>query len=340
MGGACEWDAAKGIGTFSNNARTVSLCAGSPFYRANKETYQYPVAPMIIHDSLFIHAPLAVVLLKTILDNEIVWDDTLQTIVIERENGSETESVGEESAAPREMNDRIKTVVIDPGHGGKDPGAIGQRGVLEKDIVLAISLQLRDILKEEDTTLAVYLTREKDEFIELRDRTKFANEKKADIFISIHINSIAGSKKRKNTVKGYKMYFLSQAKNEEDRLVAMKENAVVELEDSPQDYNDLQFILIDLVNNEYLRESQDLSILLAEEFDNSVKKMPKLHRGVGQANFWVLNGAYMPSVLIEAGFISNPKEETLLTNERFQKRTADSIAKAIVRFKQQYERNL
>jgi N-acetylmuramoyl-L-alanine amidase len=184
--------------------------------------------------------------------------------------------------------------------------------------------------------MSVFMTRESDEFIPLQDRTKFANEKKADIFVSIHANSIDGSKKKEVT-KGYKVYFLSQAKNEEDKLAAMRENAVIQLEDHAQHYNNLQNILIDMVGNEYLRESQDLSITIEEVFNSSLKKIDKLNLGVGQANFWVLNGAFMPSVLVEVGFISNPHEEKTLKDELFQNTMASAMFDALMQFKKKIE---
>ena len=180
------------------------------------------------------------------------------------------------------------------------------------------------------------MTRDDDRFIPLQDRTQFANDKKADIFVSIHANSIDGADKKKET-KGYKVYFLSQAKNEEDKVAAMRENAVIRLEDRSQHYNNLQNILIDMAGNEYLRESQELSIIIDERFSSSLRTIEKLNRGIGQANFWVLNGAYMPSVLIEIGFISNPSEGKMLTQEHFQKALAASLCEAIMRFKNAME---
>lgn len=234
----------------------------------------------------------------------------------------------------------LKTVVIDPGHGGKDPGAIGVGGVKEKDVVLNIALKLKEMLKKTDG-ITVHLTREKDIFVPLQDRTKFANDKKADLFISIHADAISGSAQRKKITRGYKAYFLSHAKNEEDKLVAMRENAVIKLEERPQNYNNLQNLLIDLAGNEYLKESQELCILIDQKFETGLKKkIPKLHLGVGQANFWVLNGAYMPSVLIEVGFLSNATEEKLLADKSFQKYIASSIYDAIIKFKKGYEGEL
>jgi N-acetylmuramoyl-L-alanine amidase len=180
------------------------------------------------------------------------------------------------------------------------------------------------------------LTRSDDTFVPLLDRTKFANEKKADVFLSIHANSIEGGNKKKET-KGYKVYFLSQAKNEEDKMAALRENAVIQLEDQAQHYDNLQNILIEMAGNEFLRESQDLSIIIEEAFSGALKKIEKLQRGIGQANFWVLNGTYMPSVLVEVGFISHPTEEKILIQDSFQKAIAAALYDATMRFKAKIE---
>jgi len=248
---------------------------------------------------------------------------------------TEPKAGDERKNAPAGPSGTIRTVVIDPGHGGKDPGALGPGGVQEKDIVLKVGLALRDILKKK-TDLTVHMTRSTDVFVPLTSRTKFANDKKADIFISIHANSIPG-KDRRNQTRGYKVFFLSEAKNEEDKLVAMQENAVIELEGAKNVGDNLQNILIDMVNNEYLKESEDLSIGIAESFNATVGRIPRLHLGVGQAPFWVLNGAFMPSVLVEIGFISNPAEEALLKEPAQQKLIAEAVCTAIIGFRDRYE---
>ncbi len=231
----------------------------------------------------------------------------------------------------------IRTVVVDPGHGGKDPGAIGPTGVKEKDVVLGIGLELRTML--EKAGFKVFMTRDKDVFIPLGERTRFANEKKADLFVSVHADAIAGDAKKRSAARGYKVYFLSQAKNEEDKMVAMRENAVIELEDKARrvNYSALQDVLVSITGAEYLRESQDLCIFIEQSLGENVKQIPRLQLGVGQANFWVLNGAYMPSVLIEVGFISNTEEEKLLADKRTHFQQAAAISEAIVKFKQQFE---
>lgn len=198
-------------------------------------------------------------------------------------------------------------------------------------------MQVRDLLRKKPG-IKVYCTRETDSFVPLCDRTRMANKWKADLFISIHANAVPGDQKKKETARGYKVYFLSQAKNEEDKLVAMRENAVIELEEKPQNYTALQNVLSDLAGNEFLRESQDIRILLDQQFAARLHdQIGRLARGIGQANFWVLNGAYMPSILIETGFISNQREEQLLTDKAFQKEMASAISNAVISFTKKYE---
>jgi len=225
-------------------------------------------------------------------------------------------------------------VVIDPGHGGKDPGATGPGGTDEKDVVLPISLELKKYLSKYKN-IKVFMTREKDTFVALRDRAEFANNKNADLFISIHANA---SETTPN-VGGYKMFFLSEAKNEIDEWTAKLENSVIDLEGRTQT-SGLESILLSLVNNEFIKESQEFSIMLAKSFDKNMKDIQKLHTGVGQANFFVLNGASMPAVLVETAFISNPKEEKLLKDKDFQKDVAQSIGSAVVEFCKKYTSGL
>ena len=120
-------------------------------------------------------------------------------------------------------------------------------------------------------------------------------------------------------------------------MAAIRENAVIQLEDQSRHYDNLQNILIEMAGNEFLRESQDLSIIIEKAFKVSLKKVEKLHLGIGQANFWVLNGTYMPSVLVEIGFISHPAEEKILVKESFQKTIASALCDAVMQFKAKIE---
>jgi len=215
---------------------------------------------------------------------------------------------------------RIKTVVIDAGHGGKDSGAIS-KNKKEKDAVLKIALELKKELKK--SGYKVHLTRDRDRFIELRDRTKIANLKKADIFISVHANAIA--KKYANKYKGIETYFLSPAKSDKAKNVAALEN---------QSIQDLSFFtketFLSVLNHKRIIASNKLAIDTQKHILSSLKKNYKVtDGGVREAPFWVLVGAQMPSILIESGYISNPTERKRLFNSHYQKLLAKGISNGI-----------
>ncbi len=219
-------------------------------------------------------------------------------------------------------------VVIDPGHGGKDPGAVGYAGTYEKNIVLKIAQKTARYIRD-NSDLSVYLTREGDTFIPLRERTTYANSRHADLFVSIHCNAAD----KNDSVGGYKIYFLSDAKNSTDERIAVFENAVMDLEESGAETNLLQSVLKDMINNEYLKESQMLAADIEKAFHTSVPTIKPLYTGVGQANFYVLNGAQMPSVLVETAFLSNKSEEKLLKDDAFQNKMATALGQSIIAFR-------
>ena len=231
------------------------------------------------------------------------------------------------------VDSSIKRIVIDPGHGGKDPGAVSYtKKNYEKNIVLKIAEKLKNIL-EKNLDVTVLLTRSKDEFVSLQDRTKYANQENADLFISLHCNA-----HRKKNVNGVEVYYLSTAKTDEARAVEALENSVVyEFEggnEAVQQYNDLSFILADMAQNEHLKESNDLAVDLQK---NLVSATNMKDRGVKQANFYVLRGAFMPAVLIELGFLSNKQEENQLSNGKHQDKLASAIFDGIKKFKNKYD---
>jgi N-acetylmuramoyl-L-alanine amidase len=228
-------------------------------------------------------------------------------------------------------SNKIDVVVIDPGHGGEDEGAIGPSGTKEKDINLKISKKLKGLL--EDDGFQVLLTRDDDRFISLSDRTKIANEAGADLFVSIHCNASARNKK----ARGYISFFLSDAKTDQARAAAALENSAIRFESSEEqrDYvSDIDFILLDMVQSEFLKESSDLAAMIEQ---NIVKRAKLDSRGVDQAGFFVLNKAYMPSVLVETAFMSNKDDEKFLKNDKNQGNVAKAIAEAIKEFKVKYE---
>ncbi len=223
-------------------------------------------------------------------------------------------------------------VVLDAGHGGHDPGARGPGGTREKDVTLAVTLALRDVLQARPG-IRVLLTRDGDTFVPLGERTRMANEARADLFVSIHANSA-----ERSAAEGFETYFLSAAVTEDARRVARMENSALRYENSaidPTSLDDVNFILWDLAQNEYLRESSSLAEAVQVELE---RRLPLKSRGVKQAPFYVLKGAFMPAILFETAFISNPREEELLDDASFQDRLADGLATSLLGFLDRYER--
>lgn len=227
----------------------------------------------------------------------------------------------------------IDRIVIDPGHGGRDPGALGKLGTKEKDVVLGIAHHLKELL-EDNLGVEVLMTREDDRFVPLNQRTEFANRHQAKLFISIHANS-----NRNRRINGVSTYFLGPENTEEAREVASLENSVISLETESK-YADLsqeKYILSAIAQNIYNIESQDLAAIVQREISRECNLQDL---GVKQAGFYVLWGASMPNILIETAFISNPDEEKLLRSKSFQKKQALAIYRSIKQFKERYESQL
>jgi N-acetylmuramoyl-L-alanine amidase len=228
--------------------------------------------------------------------------------------------------APPVDEPAVRTVVIDPGHGGENVGAAGEAGTLEKDIALAIARKLRAELVNA-RGLQVFLTRDRDVEVGLDERTAIANNYKADLFVSIHANA-----SRARGAKGSEVYFLSyQASDDESRWVAQMEGAAEPIAHAPAG-SDLALILWDMAQAEHLEESSALASRIQEEL---AVVTGSEGRGVKQAPFRVLVGATMPAVLVEVAFISNPAEEKLLASDAYQSKIAASLARGIERFRRE-----
>lgn len=225
------------------------------------------------------------------------------------------------AATPRTVKPgKVRRIVVDPGHGGKDPGAIGHSGLQEKDVVLAIGLSLAKKLKEE-LGIDVVMTRSTDIFIELQERTAIANQVGADLFVSIHANASLN-----RSAAGVETYYLNLAKTEKAAQLAARENGT-----SLEKVSLLQAVLFDLMANYKLNDSAHL----AEEVQKALYKRladrypPGRNLGVKQGPFYVLVGATMPSILTESAFISNDKEEARLADPQFQEQIAEGILDGI-----------
>lgn len=227
-----------------------------------------------------------------------------------------------------------RVVVIDPGHGGADPGALGPRGIREKDVALGIALELARILRTEPR-LEVHLTRDSDTFVDLWERGEVATRLKGDrpgLFVSIHANSFPNNR----SARGFETYFLSEARTEHERRVAAIENAPLSFRGQDLDADaelDLGFILRELRNLDH----QHWSALLAEFVQEELHDFhPGPNRGVKQGVLAVLTNALMPSILVEAGYLSHQEEGRLLGDSSFQRQVAQGIARAVLRFFERY----
>ena len=237
-----------------------------------------------------------------------------------------------------QRNNNIKTVVIDPGHGGKDPGTMGTKRykIYEKDIALDISLKLGKYIEQKFPEIEVVYTRKTDVFLELWERTKIANDRNADLFISIHCDGFKNSEP-----SGASVFVMGMSKLKANLDVAMRENSVIYLEDNFKEKYDgfdpksaESYIVFSLMQNTYL----DQSILFAQNIDKQfVEIANRKTRGVKQAPFYVISRANMPSVLIETGFLTNPQEEDYLHTESGKDDIALSIFIAFENYKKEIE---
>lgn len=229
---------------------------------------------------------------------------------------------------------KIDLIVIDPGHGGKDPGALSAAGLKEKDVVLKIAREIKAKL-EKELKVKVIMTRNSDVFIPLEKRSDIANHSGGKLFISIHADSNPNKK-----LRGHTVYFMGPAKTEAARRVAQYENSVIRFEEARDKYAGLSetaFILAANAQNSYNKESEEFAAILDREMK---KRQPPEGFGVRQAGFYVLYGASMPNILLETAFISNTSDEKQLNSKDFQTSVADAVCKSVQEFKTRYENAL
>ena len=229
------------------------------------------------------------------------------------------------------------TLVIDPGHGGRDPGCVGAI-VYEKTVNLAVALLLGNLIEQNHPNVKVFYTRKNDIFIPLDERANIANRHKADLFISIHTNSV-----KKGNASGAETYTLGLSKSDENLEVAMRENAVIQMED---DYllkyegfdpmSDESYIMFEFIQNKHIEQS----VSFASEIQKAFVQVNRRNRGVRQGGFLVLRKTSMPSVLTEVGFISNRTEERYLATKEGQNELARSIYQAFTNYKNDFDRKL
>jgi len=228
---------------------------------------------------------------------------------------------------------RLDTVVIDPGHGGKDPGATAN-GLYEKDVVLDVAHKLGGYIEDRLDVDVVY-TRTDDRFIPLEERGHMANEAGGKLFISLHVNA-AGAR----AAHGTETYFLGPSKTEAAEEVMERENSVIKYEDNTEryeDYDEQALVRQTLTQSAYMRQSEELASHVQSQFEDRVQRD---NRGVHQAGFYVLWSASMPSVLVELGFLTNPQEARYLNSDRGQTLLASGLFRAVRDYKKNYEKGI
>ena len=233
---------------------------------------------------------------------------------------------------------KLDVIVIDAGHGGKDPGTIGVSGTREKDVALGVALKLGELIQQNMKDVHVVFTRKNDTFVELYQRGKIANDAGGKLFISIHCNS---TERKPSSANGFEIYILRPGKTESAIRIAEKENDAVKYEDNYKDrYQELteeNFILITMRQSAFVRYSEEFAVSASEAMANLLKIQ---NSGVKQAGFLVLVGASMPNVLVETGYLSNRKEEKILRSPEGQRTIAEALFEGIKRYKVEYERAL
>lgn len=265
----------------------------------------------------------------------VVTDSKIKSTVSTAASSSSVQQVSSSSVTKIIADDRtakagsreVKTIIIDPGHGGKDPGAQGLTSN-EKDIVLAVGKKLKTEL--EAAGFEVKLTRSKDVFIELAERPNLANKWNGDLFISLHCNAIEGDSIKHRKTKGYHFYVLRAPESEEDKAIARRENKVAALygdKKAKTDISPIEWIKIQASLEVYQKNSFNFTEQLLKSFDKGSIK--RLGQGAGGAGFMVLVGALMPATLVELGFITNPDDEAFMNSEEGQKELSERIRKAV-----------
>ena len=289
-----------------------------------------------------------IVLVDPMIDNQtpdlliaLHTRSALQKAELEKKKQQEQSEKQEETQGKLQRARRrakLDVIVIDAGHGGKDPGTIGVTGTQEKNVALGVALKLGKLIERNLGNVKVVYTRKNDTFIKLGDRAKIANEANGKLFISIHCNS---TEHKPSSANGFEIYILRPGKTESAIRIAQKENDAIKFEEDYRDrYQELteeSFILVTMRQSAFVRYSEEFAEKASEAMANLLKIQ---NSGVKQAGFYVLVGASMPNVLVETGYLSNRKEEKDLRSADGQRRIAEALFEGIKRYKEKYEEAL
>ncbi|HSM61355.1 MAG TPA: N-acetylmuramoyl-L-alanine amidase [Longimicrobiales bacterium] len=324
---------ASGVMLTGPGGARVRVQAGTPYFTWGDDVLQLADPPYAEGGALRIPAQLVMDFFPSRLPKVYAWDGATGTLRVAPGGSSAGAGAAPAaSAGTRGAAAGTRVVIIDAGHGGSDPGAIGPGNVREKNVALGIARALAEELHD-TPGFEVHLLRDDDTFIPLWDRGPKATDLRRErpgVFISIHANSMP----TRRSARGFETYFLSDARTDDERRVAAIENAPLRVEASGPDGGDgLDFILRELTNLDHTHWSSLLAELVQAELAHF---HPGPNRGVKQGPLAVLTNALMPSVLVEIGFVSNAEEAPLLGRAEFQKNAAAAIAVAVHRFFERY----
>jgi len=291
-------------------------------------------------------AQLTLKLTQNVASSEITADPASHDLLVSLRVMTRADSIAAEAerrellAALKGTRERWKldVIVIDAGHGGEDPGAIGVTRVKEKDVTLGIALKLGRLIERNLKDVKVVYTRKTDTFVELDRRGQIANAAGGKLFISIHCNSMP---RKPHTQNGFEVYLLRPGRTEDAIRIAERENAVIKLEKGYekryQQLTEENFILVAMAQSAYVKYSERFAEILQIEM---ARRLPLGNSGVKQAGFLVLTGASMPNVLVETAYLSNRKDEAFLKSRNGQEAIAEAIFSAVKRYKAEYEKTL
>ena len=313
---------------------TAKFAVGIPYASVNGSTIDLSATPVLEDGHLWVaeadanrifQKPQPASSSSTAASSSAAKKATAQAV--KSSASSKTAAPKKETAGTRE----VKTIVIDPGHGGKDSGALGKNSQ-EKDIVLAIGKLLKKEL--EKAGFNVKMTRDKDVFIELGQRANLANQWDGDLFVSLHCNAIDATPERKKQIRGYHVYVLRAPESEEDKAIARRENKVATLygeKNAKEELSPIEWFKLEARLEKYKQNSYMFTEEMLKAMDGG--KIKRQAGGVGGAGFMVLVGALMPAVLFEIGFISNLEDEAYMMSKAGQADIAERISKAVSTYK-------
>ena len=305
--------------------KKIKITNGITFLLIDDIIYQLSSKVVRKNNEYFVHIDSFINIVNSSLQNLSIISNSSEIII---SSTAKTKNIAIKNIDIEKNKWKFSTIIIDPGHGGKDPGAVGYRGTLEKDIALDVAKRLEKKISK-NMKVKTVLTRDEDIFLKLGERTRIANENNGSLFISIHANAATDRR-----ASGFETFLIGPNKNEAAVRVAARENSVLELEGvAGKKLTNEDLIQATIAQSAFASKSEKFAALVQEEIG---KRVQGKNRGVKQAGFYVLMGASMPNVLVELGFISNLAEEKKLRSSQYR----EVLATAIFRALEKYEKTL